>query len=51
MGGFKSAVLDAAFFPDGKWKSLLLVNLGHGDGAKVRPRAPRLEFDGACRIE
>ncbi len=51
MGGFKSAVLDAAFFPDGKWKSLLLVNLGHGDGAKVRPRAPRLAFDEACRIE
>jgi 3-hydroxypropanoate dehydrogenase len=51
MGGFDSAKVDAAFFPDGKWKSTLLVNLGYGDAAKLHPRNPRLDFDEACRIE
>ena len=50
MSGFDNALLDAAFFPDGKWKSNFLINLGHGDPAKVRPRNPRLTFDEACRI-
>lgn len=50
MGGFKRELVDAGFFPDGKWKSLLLVNLGYGDPSKLRPRAPRLDFDEACRI-
>jgi len=51
MSGFDNAVVDAAFFPDGKWKSNFLCNLGYGDPAKVRPRGPRLSFDEACRIE
>ena len=51
MGGFDRAKVDAAFFPDGRWKSNFLVNLGYGDPATLRPRAPRLEFDDACRIE
>jgi 3-hydroxypropanoate dehydrogenase len=51
MGGFKRDMVDAAFFPDGRWKSNFLVNLGYGDPARLRPRAPRLEFDEACRIE
>lgn len=50
MAGFKNALVDAEFFPDGQWRSLFLVNLGHGDVSKVRPRAPRLDFDEACRI-
>ena len=50
MGGFDNARVDAAFFPDGKWKSNFLINLGHGDPAMVRPRNPRLTFDEACRI-
>ena len=50
MGGFDNARLDAAFFPDGKWKSNFLINLGHDDQAKVRPRNPRLDFNEACRI-
>jgi len=50
MGGFDNALLDAAFFPDGRWKSNFLINLGHGDPAKLRPRNPRLSFDEACRI-
>jgi 3-hydroxypropanoate dehydrogenase len=51
MGGFDRAKVDAAFFPDGQWKSNFLLNLGYGDSAALRPRAPRLKFEEACRIE
>jgi 3-hydroxypropanoate dehydrogenase len=51
MGGFDNAKVDADFFPDGKWRSNFLVNLGYGDAEKLRPRDPRLDFDEACRIE
>ena len=51
MGGFDRTKIDAAFFPDGRWRTNFLVNLGYGDPATVGPRAPRLEFDEACRIE
>ena len=51
MSGFDNAKVDAAFFPDGKLKSNFLVNLGYGDASKIAPRAPRLDFDEACRIE
>jgi 3-hydroxypropanoate dehydrogenase len=51
MAGFDNAKVDAEFFPDGKWKSNFLMNLGYGDPAKVHPRNPRLEFEEACRIE
>jgi 3-hydroxypropanoate dehydrogenase len=50
MSGFDNAKVDAAFFPDGRWKSNFLCNLGHGDPAKVMPRNPRLTFEEACRI-
>jgi 3-hydroxypropanoate dehydrogenase len=50
MGGFDNAKVDAAFFPDGTWRSNFLVNLGYGDESKLRPRNPRLSFDEACRI-
>jgi 3-hydroxypropanoate dehydrogenase len=50
MGGFDNAKVDAAFFPDGKWRSLFLVNLGHADTAAAHPRNPRLSFAEACRI-
>lgn len=51
MSGFDNAKVDAAFFPDGRWKSNFLLNLGHGDASKVHPRGPRLSFEEACRIE
>jgi 3-hydroxypropanoate dehydrogenase len=50
MSGFDNAKVDAAFFPDGRWKSNFLINLGKADPAKVFPRNPRLTFDQACRI-
>jgi 3-hydroxypropanoate dehydrogenase len=50
MGGFDNVKVDAAFFPDGKWRSLFLMNLGHADASAVHPRNPRLSFAEACRI-
>ena len=49
MSGFDNAKVDAEFFPDGKWKSNFLCNLGVGDPSKLFPRNPRLEFDEMCR--
>ena len=50
MSGFDNAKLDAEFFPDGRWKSNFLCNLGKGDPAKVFARSPRLTFEEACRL-
>jgi 3-hydroxypropanoate dehydrogenase len=50
MSGFENVKVDAAFFGGTAWKSNFLINLGHGDPAKVYPRNPRLTFDEACRI-
>lgn len=51
MSGFDNDKVDAEFFPDGKLKSNFLCNLGYGDPSTLRPRAPRLAFDAASRIE
>jgi 3-hydroxypropanoate dehydrogenase len=51
MGGFDPAKVDAAFFPDKRYRSIFLLNLGHGDASAVHPRGPRLSFAEACRIE
>ncbi len=50
MSGFDNAKVDAAFFPDGAWRSNFLVNLGYGDASKLLPRHPRLSFEEACRM-
>jgi len=50
MSGFDNAKVDAEFFPDGRWKSNFLCNLGYGDSATLNPRLPRLSFEEACRI-
>ena len=51
MSGFDTDKVDAAFFAGTSIKSNFLVNLGIGDPASVYPRAPRLGFAEACRIE
>jgi 3-hydroxypropanoate dehydrogenase len=51
MSGFDNAKVDAAFFPDGQFKSNFLCNLGYGDPGSLEPRNPRLAFEEACRIE
>jgi 3-hydroxypropanoate dehydrogenase len=50
MSGFDQQKVNAAFFPDGKWKANFLCNLGYGDPSKLFPRNPRLSFDEACRV-
>jgi 3-hydroxypropanoate dehydrogenase len=50
MGGFDRAAVDAAFFPDGRYRSLFLVNLGYGDDTKVFDRNPRFAFDEIATI-
>jgi 3-hydroxypropanoate dehydrogenase len=50
MSGFDAEKLDAAFFSGTRWKSNLICSLGYGDHTKLFPRAPRLDFDEACRI-
>lgn len=64
MSGFDNARLDEEFFaagqecegceqeffPAGHVKSNFLINLGHGDPARLHPRLPRLSFEEACSV-
>ena len=50
MSGFDHEKLNHEFFPDGRWKANFVCNLGHGDGSKMPPRAPRLPFEEACQV-
>lgn len=65
MSGFDNAKVDQEFFPaaapwtgamDGGFiaagavKSNFLCNLGYGDGTKLHPRGPRLNFGEACQL-
>ena len=50
MSGFDNAMVDQAFFPDGKVKSNFICNLGYGDPSKLFPRSPRFDFDEVCKI-
>lgn len=48
MSGFNNALVDQAFFPDGRFKSNFLCNIGYGDHAKLFNRSPRLAFEEVC---
>ncbi|HEY5802696.1 MAG TPA: malonic semialdehyde reductase [Lysobacter sp.] len=50
MSGFRNAAVDEAFFAGTQVRSNFLINLGHGDPAKLFGRSPRLPFDEAARI-
>jgi 3-hydroxypropanoate dehydrogenase len=50
MSGFDNAKVDAEFFPDGRFKSNFLCNLGYGDPAKLFERSPRFAFDDVCQV-
>ncbi|HVH24697.1 MAG TPA: malonic semialdehyde reductase [Pseudonocardia sp.] len=43
MAGFDADGLDAEFFPDGRWRSVLVVNIGHPGGHAWHERLPRLD--------
>ncbi|MCW2757720.1 MAG: malonic semialdehyde reductase [Nocardioidaceae bacterium] len=47
MGGFDKAAVDAEFFPGGRYRSQLVVNIGHPAGEPEFPRLPRLDHDTA----
>lgn len=44
MSGFNNQAVDEAFFPDGRYKSNFLINIGYGDASGNYPRGPRLPF-------
>jgi 3-hydroxypropanoate dehydrogenase len=50
MSGFNNALVDETFFPDGRFKSNFLCNIGYGDPTKVFARSPRLSFEDACTL-
>ncbi len=50
MSGFDNKGVDREFFSGTTLKSNFLCNLGYGAEDGVRARAPRLDFDEACRI-
>jgi 3-hydroxypropanoate dehydrogenase len=45
MAGFDSEAVDEEFFGDGRWKSILVVNIGHPGVDPWFDRLPRLEHD------
>ncbi len=50
MSGFDQKKLDREFFPDGRFQSNFLCNLGYADQGKAFPRNDRLTFKETCRI-
>jgi 3-hydroxypropanoate dehydrogenase len=44
MSGFDAAKVDAVFFPDRRYRTNFLLNIGYGDRGALRPRLPRLGF-------
>lgn len=50
MSGFDAEAVDRAFFADGRYKSLLLVNLGYGQREGLYPRGPRLAYEDVVSI-
>jgi 3-hydroxypropanoate dehydrogenase len=50
MSGFDNEKLDSAFFPDGRYKSNFLMNVGFGDDRGLYARGPRLDFEEAATL-
>jgi len=50
MSGFDADKVNAAFFAGSTLKANFICSIGYGDSARLRPRAPRLSFEEACRI-
>jgi 3-hydroxypropanoate dehydrogenase len=50
MTGFDNAKVDAEFFPEGRVKSNVLINIGFGDHEKLFARSPRFSFDQMAKI-
>jgi len=50
MSGFKNDVVDAEFFPDGRFKSNFLCCLGRGDPSTLPKQDYRFTFDEVCKV-
>ena len=50
MSGVDLAQVNAEFFPDGRFQTNFLINLGYGDDSKLFDRNPRLSFEQACSV-
>ena len=50
MSGFDMDKVNAAFFPDGRYKANFLINLGRGDDSQLFTRNARLSFEQACTL-
>ena len=50
MSGFDNDKLDSIFFPDGRYKSNILRNVGFGDDRGLYSRGPRLAFEQAVTV-
>jgi 3-hydroxypropanoate dehydrogenase len=50
MSGFDLAKVDAEFFPDGRYSTNFIINLGYGDNTKLFGRNPRLTFEQAVQV-
>ncbi len=50
MTGFDPAKVEEEFFPDGKIRANVIINIGYGDDAKLFPRSPRFSFDQMATI-
>jgi 3-hydroxypropanoate dehydrogenase len=48
-GSFDAAGLDAGFFPDGRHRAILVVNVGHPGESPWFDRLPRLHPDDVLR--
>jgi 3-hydroxypropanoate dehydrogenase len=49
MAGYDAAGIDAEFFPDGRWKTILVVNIGKPGENAWFDRLPRLDYDEVVR--
>lgn len=50
MSGFSNDGVDKEFFPEGRYQSNFICNLGYGDRSRLHPRNPRLSFEETCEI-
>jgi len=50
MSGVKLDGVNAEFFAGTTWEANFICNIGHGTDEHLHPRAPRLDFEEACRV-
>lgn len=48
LSGFSNEKVNEAFFPDGRFESNFLCNIGYGNPTSLFERLPRLKFEDMC---